>query len=248
MIDLLKIIKICSLINSNLVKVIKDIQSDSKNKIFIDNSRLYYNDFYIDFNKTNKKPPNNAVLIRTGKVRNIFKYLNDDSKLLLAVTDRVSSFDRNLCDIPYKGKVLNSISTYWFNITRHIIDNHMIKSYDNIMIVKRCTVIPIEFVVRGFISKSRTETSLYHNYKEGNRNYCGLNFADDLEANEELNQIIFTPTTKGKHDELITFDEIIKKNILNKKDLIFCKKNQLNYFYMLKIYLKNEDYFLPIPN
>jgi phosphoribosylaminoimidazole-succinocarboxamide synthase len=120
----------------------------------------------------------------------------------------------------------------------------MIKSYDNIMIVKRCTVIPIEFVVRGFISKSRTETSLYHNYKEGNRNYCGLNFADDLEANEELNQIIFTPTTKGKHDELITFDEIIKKNILNKKDLIFCKKKSIELFLYAQNLLKERGLFL----
>ena len=99
-----------------------------------------------------------------GKVRDIYD-LGD--RVLLVSTDRQSAFDRLLASIPYKGEVLTQTSLYWFDKTKHIIDNHILKCVDpNALLVKKCSVLPIEFVVRGYITGS-TNTSLWTNYKKG---------------------------------------------------------------------------------
>ena len=106
-----------------------------------------------------------------GKVRDTYEM--GDGRLLLVTTDRQSGFDRLLGAIPFKGQVLNRTSLYWFEQTRGIVGNHVILSpHANALIARKCKVLPIEFVVRGYMTGS-TDTSIWTQYKNGVRNYCG---------------------------------------------------------------------------
>ena len=99
---------------------------------------------------------------KTGKVRDQYDL---GKNLALITTDRQSAFDRVLAAIPFKGQVLNLASAWWFEETKHIIDNHVVSVADpNVILAKKCMVFPIEFVVRGFITGS-TSTSLWTNSK-----------------------------------------------------------------------------------
>jgi phosphoribosylaminoimidazole-succinocarboxamide synthase len=157
-----------------------------------------------------------------GKVRDIYK-CNDF--ILLVTTDRQSAFDRQLASVPYKGQVLNLTSLWWFEQTKHIVPNHIIASpHPNITIGKVCTIFPIEFVMRGYITGS-TSTSMWTNYKNGVRNYCGHLLPDNLVKNQKLDTIKLTPTTKDDvHDELISADEIISSGRMSKEDWDICSK------------------------
>lgn len=126
------------------------------------------------------------TLICTGKVRDIYGSHKYPNLLLLRHSDRLSAFDKIWCDIRNKGKVLNRTSAWWFEKSRHIIDNHLISVInDTDMIVKKCTVIPIEVVVRGYITGT-TKTSLWTVYNSGKREYCGTTFSDGLIKNQQL--------------------------------------------------------------
>ena len=119
-----------------------------------------------------------------GKVRDIYK---KDGQLILITTDRISAFDRVLGCIPHKGKVLNLLSQFWFEKTKDIVDNHMVAVPDpNVMIAKECQALPIEIIVRGYIS-GVTKTSLWFNYSEGKRIIYGLRFPDGLKKNQKEN-------------------------------------------------------------
>jgi len=157
-----------------------------------------------------------------GKVRDIYK-CNDF--ILLVTTDRQSAFDRQLASVPFKGQVLNLTSLWWFEQTKHIVPNHIIASpHPNVTIGKVCTIFPIEFVMRGYITGS-TSTSMWTNYKNGVRNYCGHLLPDNLIKNQKLDSIKLTPTTKDDiHDELISADEIISSGRMTKEDWDICSK------------------------
>ena len=150
-----------------------------------------------------------------GKVRDRYD-LGD--KLLLVTTDRQSAFDRILASIPFKGQVLNLTSAWWFENTKHIVNNHVIEVIDpNVIVAKKCKVLPIEFVVRGYITGS-TSTSLWTVYKDGSRNYCGNPLPENLLKNEKLERNLLTPTTKEEHhDRPITPDEIVSENWLTQE-------------------------------
>src|SRR3989338_11232532 len=114
---------------------------------------------------------------KVGKVRDT--YLTED-KIILITTDRQSAFDRVLAAIPFKGQVLNQTSAWWFERTRDIIPNHVLEVPDpNVTVGKKCTVFPVEFVVRGYISGT-TSTSAWVNYQSGMREYCGNTLPDGL--------------------------------------------------------------------
>jgi phosphoribosylaminoimidazole-succinocarboxamide synthase len=151
-------------------------------------------------------------LVSKGKVRDIWQLGNN--LLAMISTDRCSSFDRHICNIPLKGFYLNHISKWWFNNTKHIIPNHLLCAYNNISVVKRCQVIPIEVVVRGYMARSKTSTSLWTNYNKcppGRKVYCGITFPDDLEPNCILPNPVVTPTTKSTdHDLPISGDEVVQ--------------------------------------
>lgn len=157
-----------------------------------------------------------------GKVRDM--YLCDDF-VLLVTTDRQSAFDRQLASVPYKGQVLNLSSLWWFESTKHLVPNHVLASpHPNVTIGKKCTVFPVEFVMRGFITGS-TSTSLWTNYQKGVRYYCGHHFPDGLLKNQRLEQNKLTPTTKSdEHDELISAEDIIAKGLMTAEDWDICSR------------------------
>ena len=152
---------------------------------------------------------------RSGKVRDIYER---DEQLIIITTDRLSAFDHILGLVPFKGQVLNQLAAFWFEETRDIVANHFLESPDpNVTIGRKCRPLPVEVVVRGFIS-GVTRTSLWYRYSQGERYIYGMEFPDGLSKNEQLPQPIITPTTKaekGGHDELITSREIVEKCLVD---------------------------------
>ena len=163
-----------------------------------------------------------------GKVRDVYDI---GDKLLLITSDRQSAFDRILAAIPFKGQVLNLTSAWWFEQTKHIIKNHVLDLPDeNVIVAEKCEVFPIEFVVRGYITGT-TSTSLWTVYKDGSRNYCGIDFPEGLVKNQKLNTPLLTPTTKEKeHDRPISPDEIVSKGWMSKEDWDAASKIALQLF------------------
>ncbi|KAL6581302.1 Phosphoribosylaminoimidazole-succinocarboxamide synthase (SAICAR synthetase) [Orobanche minor] len=163
-----------------------------------------------------------------GKVRDIY---DGGDYLVLVTTDRQSAFDRVLASIPFKGQVLNEISLWWFNQTQHIVPNAVVCSPDrNVTIAKKCSVFPVEFVVRGYVTGS-TDTSLWTVYQNGVRNYCGNELPDGMVKNQKLSANILTPTTKAAdHDVPITPEEIIQKGLMSESDYIEASKAALSLF------------------
>ncbi|MCX6112977.1 MAG: phosphoribosylaminoimidazolesuccinocarboxamide synthase [Proteobacteria bacterium] len=159
--------------------------------------------------------------IKRGKVREIFESENKDQLLIIA-TDRISAFDCILpTPIPQKGVMLTQISNYWFRLTKHIIDNHIVQEDPtNIdvdldisdlpkrsVIVKKAEGLPIESIVRGYI----TGSGLKEYQKKGS--ICGIQLEKGLVESQKLKTPIFTPSTKapvGQHDENISFDDVVK--------------------------------------
>ncbi len=156
--------------------------------------------------------------IHEGKVRDI--YAAGPDALLIVTTDRLSAFDVVLPDpIPGKGRVLNRISEFWFERTRHIVPNHLTgRSIESLVsdpsdrallaeravIVKRLKALPIEAVVRGYLSGSG-----WKDYQKTG-SVCGIALPGGLELASRLPAPIFTPATKaaaGEHDENISFAE-----------------------------------------
>ena len=169
----------------------------------------------------------NLKLIKTGKVRDV--YIDNNFNYNLIASDRISAFDRHLTTIPYKGIILHKASRWWFNKTKHIVPNHVLDdSDDRTMIVKNCTVFPIEFVMRSYLTGT-TDTSIWKNYEKGCRNYCGHDLPDNMVKNEKLHKNLLTPTTKDEHDELISEQVIIEQNIMTQEQWNICK----NYAYKL---------------
>lgn len=161
------------------------------------------------------------TLLARGKVRDLYDF---GDQLLIVATDRISAYDVVMLDaIPDKGKVLTQLSLFWFNLTRDIVPNHLVSTtfadfpkecapYRKVlegrsMLVTKTEVVPIECVVRGYLSGSAWEE-----YKSTGT-VCGIRLKEGLEESCKLNVSIFTPATKakiGQHDENITFDKMEK--------------------------------------
>lgn len=183
-------------------------------------------------------------LLKRGKVRDIYDI---GDTLLIVTTDRISAFDVVMPDpIPDKGKILTEISLFWFDVMKPLIENHVIssktddypeecKEYAEIlegrsMLVKKTKPLPIECVVRGYISGSG-----WKSYQESG-DICGIKLPDGLTESEKLTEAIFTPSTKeevGTHDVNIDFDEAV--NLIGKD--IAEKVKALS----LEIYKKGEE-------
>lgn len=150
---------------------------------------------------------------RTGKVRDI--YIQED-KLILITTDRHSSFDRIIAHIPFKGEILTQISNFWFEKSKDIIPNHIFSTPDpQVVVVNKYTVIPVEVVIRGYMTGS-TNTSLWTHYKEGQRDFGTFVLPDGMRKNQKLTQPVFTPSTKSdKHDVSMTPAQMIEKGIID---------------------------------
>lgn len=164
-----------------------------------------------------------------GKVRDF--YIAGDKRIIIT-TDRLSAFDRVLGYFPFKGQALNQLSQFWFEETADVIPNHMISTPDpNVMIVKNCTLIHIEMVVRGYIS-GVTNTSIWGSYARGERVIYGIKFPDGLRKNQKLPTPVITPTTKAEtgHDERLTEKEILERKIVSPKLWKQMKKAALELF------------------
>ncbi|RWR80755.1 phosphoribosylaminoimidazole-succinocarboxamide synthase, chloroplastic [Cinnamomum micranthum f. kanehirae] len=163
-----------------------------------------------------------------GKVRDIYE---SGDYLVLVTTDRQSAFDRVLASIPFKGQVLNETSLWWFNQTQHITPNAVVSAPDkNVTIAKKCSVFPVEFVVRGFVTGS-TDTSLWTVYNKGVRCYCGNILPEGLGKNQKLPANIITPTTKAvDHDVPIAPEEIVERGLMTQSDYDEASSKALSLF------------------
>lgn len=145
-----------------------------------------------------------------GKVRD--SWVLEGNRRVLVTTDRQSAFDRIIGTTPGKGQVLNLMSGFWFERTGDIVQNHVIAiPHPNVLIARQAeATLPVEVVVRRFMAKSSTDTSVYHNYvDEGKRIIYGIEFPEGLKANEEFPKTIITPTTKATvgHDQMLKDQE-----------------------------------------
>jgi len=162
-----------------------------------------------------------------GKVRDTYDI---GDKLVLVTTDRLSAFDRVLAEIPFKGQVLNLVSAWWFENTSHILPNHVVAIPDpNVTLAKKCQVFPVEFVIRGYITGS-TQTSLWKQYHDGVRQYCGNNLPEGLRKNEKLAKPMITPTTKEAHDRPISPAEIIQEGLMTEAEWTFAANAALQLY------------------
>ena len=181
--------------------------------------------------------------ISSGKVREIYEV--DEDSLMMVVSDRISAFDVILPTmVTDKGKILNKISEFWFDYVKDIIPNHIITTKfeefpeefrteefkDRSMLVKKLKMLPIECIVRGYITGSG-----WKSYLES-REVCGIKLPEGLKESQKLPEPIFTPTTKAAegHDMNITFDEVC--NLIG-KDLAEKVRTKT-----IEIYTKCADY------
>ena len=156
-----------------------------------------------------------------GKVRKVTDL--GYGKLLLSASDRLSAFDRHICNVDGKGISLNKSSEWWFKNTSQIVENHYLYTKGEHMIVTKTEPIKLEFIVRGYMTGS-TSTSIWPMYKDGKREMYGIKFRDGYQKNQKLDQVILTPTTKGERDAPITEQEIVDENYLDIEDLEYIKK------------------------
>jgi phosphoribosylaminoimidazole-succinocarboxamide synthase len=181
----------------------------------------------------------------SGKVRDVYRL--DDRHLLFVATDRISAFDYVLATgIPHKGRVLTQISLFWFEFLREVVPNHLVtadvQSYpaslrryaDQLrgrsMLVMRAEMVPVECVVRGYISGSA-----WKEYKATGK-VCGIELPTGLKESDKLPEPIFTPSTKATtgHDENISFEEMVR--------VVGRVRSEKLREVTLKIYTKAADY------
>lgn len=152
---------------------------------------------------------------QTGKVRE--SYDLPDGRRVMIATDRQSAFDHVLAAVPDKGHVLTATAQFWFEKTGDVCPNHVIDHPDpNVIIAKKLTMLPVEMVVRAYITGT-TDTSIWTMYANGERAVYGHTLPEGLKKNDKLPEVLITPTTKGAvggHDHPITADEIVAQGLL----------------------------------
>ena len=151
--------------------------------------------------------------LQRGKVRE--SYDLPDGRRIMISTDRQSAFDKVLAAVPYKGQVLNETARFWFEQTADICPNHIIAYPDpNVTIARRLTMLPVEMVVRSYLTGS-TNTSIWPMYERGERVVYGHHLPDGLSKNDSLLETIITPTTKAAdHDAPITATELVAQGLV----------------------------------
>lgn len=152
---------------------------------------------------------------RRGKVRDLF--ISDD-EILMVTTDRLSAFDVVLTSIPCKGAILNAIAVDAFEQTADIVENHLIEvPHPNVLRVKRAEPLPIEVIVRRYITGS-----LWRDYKAGKADVYEVDLPTDLKRDQRFEETIITPSTKaeiGIHDEPISRRAIVERGLCDKARL-----------------------------
>ena len=168
--------------------------------------------------------PNTAYY--RGKVRDVY---TKDEFIFIVVSDRISAFDVILPkSIPYKGAVLNGISTFFLNETKELVPNWLIETPNShVAFGHLAPTIPIEIVVRGYIAGS-----MWRAYETGERSFCGIQLPDGLKNNQKLDAPIITPTTKATagHDENTSEEEILNQRIVSRSEWTLIKKYAYDLF------------------
>ena len=149
-------------------------------------------------------------LVHAGKVREL--YALDDDRLLMVATDNISAFDHVLASqIPDKGKILNQLSLWWFDLIDDLVDNHVLSTEvppaveGRAVVCERLRMIPVECVARGYLTGSG-----WVEYQQS-QTVCGITLPAGLVDGSELPEPIFTPATKadlGEHDENVSFEVV----------------------------------------
>jgi phosphoribosylaminoimidazole-succinocarboxamide synthase len=187
----------------------------------------------------------NLNLINRGKVRDIYEV---DNYLLIVASDRISAFDVIMPNpIPGKGKILTAMSAFWFDQMKDIVDNHLVETdvaklpavcgpYREIlegrtMLVQKARPLPVECIVRGYLSGSG-----WKDYRQG-KPVSGIRLPDRLKESAKLSEPIFTPSTKaemGVHDEPISQEEMagiiggeLTKTIINIAMKVYAKASRI---------------------
>jgi phosphoribosylaminoimidazole-succinocarboxamide synthase len=150
-----------------------------------------------------------------GKVRE--SYVKAGQRTIV-VSDRVSCFDVVVGTIPLKGQVLNQMAAFWFEQTRDLAPNHLVAVPDpSVSIVRECQTLPVEFVMRGYLTGS-SSTSIWTAYESGARRYCGHELPEGMRRHEKLPGPLLTPTTKaahGGHDQLTSRADLIEQGVID---------------------------------
>jgi phosphoribosylaminoimidazole-succinocarboxamide synthase len=153
-----------------------------------------------------------------GKVRDNY---SRDGRRYIVVSDRISAFDRILGTIPFKGQVLNRMAAWWFERTKDVAKSHYVKVPDpNVLECVECTPLPVEFVVRAYITGS-TSTSMWTHYEAGSREFCGVALPDGMKKNQRLERPVLTPATKaqlGEHDVSLSREKILALGTITERD------------------------------
>lgn len=147
-----------------------------------------------------------------GKVRD--NYIDEVKGIrIIIASDRISSFDRVITTIPFKGQMLNQVSAFWFEKTKDLVKNHLISIPDpNVSIVHQCETIPVEMIVRAHITGS-----MWRNYIKGEPT-SGIVLPQGLSKNQKLDDIILTPSTKAEsgHDIYLPREQILSEKMVEK--------------------------------
>ncbi|MCG9970338.1 phosphoribosylaminoimidazolesuccinocarboxamide synthase [Christiangramia crocea] len=151
-----------------------------------------------------------------GKVRDVYSLEND--KLVMIATDRLSAFDVVMPKgIPYKGQILNQIATKMMEKTSDIVPNWLEATPDpNVAVGYKCEPFKVEMVIRGYLSGHAARE-----YKAGKRELCGVAMPEGMKENDKFPEPIITPATKaeqGDHDEDISREELLRRNIVSESD------------------------------
>jgi len=179
------------------------------------------------------------TFLHRGKVRDSLRV--DDQTRLIVVTDRISAFNKKIkTPIPNKGAVLNGIAGFWFEQTKNIIPNHVLRIIDpNLMLVKEAEPIKVEMVVRGYLTGS-----MWRGYEEGQRNFSGTIVPDGLKKNQKFDTPVLTPTTKDDDDTEISPEEIIRTGLVSAEIWEQMKTKTLELFRFGSEYLASKGIVL----
>ena len=166
----------------------------------------------------------------SGKVRENYTH---GGERVIVVTDRVSAFDVVLGTIPFKGQVLNSLARHWFTATEKLFPNHLLSVPDpQAMLVRECRPIPVEFVVRGYLT-GVSDTSIWRAYERGEREFCGHPLPVGLRKHERLPANLLTPSTKapkGEHDLSVGKDWLIDRGLISAEQFAALERRCLALF------------------
>lgn len=164
-----------------------------------------------------------------GKVREVYTH---DDRIILIATDRQSAFDHPWCTIPLKGQVLNQLSAWWFDQVKDVMPTHVVDVPDpNVTVGKKLKMVKVEVVVRAYMTGS-TSTSVWVNYQNGSRNFCGNPLPDGMRKNQKLPEVIFTPSTKPEsgHDVSMSPEELIDLGHTTREEIDTVKDCALRLF------------------